>query len=204
MSQGAGISNDSLEEGQLVVASGRRAIMTLSFDVDRTGVPVGFKVEQASEPLWGKEAIAVVRQWRFQPSIQDGKPVIASGQVDLAWGSRELPRREDVAISREVTGFLTAHPPIVSQIEPVYSQEALARNIAGRVLVSMIVDEHGTPHDLKVQMSPGYGLDQKAVEAISQWRFRPIVSRGQAKAVPATVSVIFEMPHNVVKPKVKH
>ena len=70
-----------------MVASGRLAIVTLSFDVDKTGAPVGFKVEQATERLWGKEAIAVVRSWRFQPAMQDGKPVTGSGQVDL--GVRE-------------------------------------------------------------------------------------------------------------------
>ena len=202
---GAGISNDSPDEGQLVVAAGRLAIVTLSFEVDKTGKPTSFEVEKASQPLWGDEAIAVMRSWRFQPAMLDGKPVTASVQVDLAWGPRELPLREEPAKSRGTTGIPLDHPPIVARVEPLYSMEALAQSIGGRVVVSMTVDEQGSPRDLQVQQSPGYGLDQKAIEAVSQWRFRPMVSRGQAIAVPATVEVNFKIPQaygNVAKPKV--
>jgi TonB family protein len=207
---GAGIANESLDEGQLVVASGRLTTVTLLLRVDKSGVPVDFTVENASEPLWGKEAIGVVRSWRFRPAMENGKPVNTPVEVDLAWGPRDLPRGEQSVRSSGATSvsasLLSFHPPVVSRVEPVYSFEALARNIEGSALISMTVDEDGVPRDLKAQWSPGYGLDQKAIEAVSQWRFRPVVSGGKAVAVPAEVSVSFTLPEsfgNVVKPKTR-
>jgi len=205
---GAGITNESLDEGQLVVAAGRLAIVTLSFRVDKNGVPANFTVENATEPLWGKEAIGVVRAWRFLPAMESGKPVSAEGEIDLAWGPRDLPRPaqsvKSIGASSVTASILGSSPPVVSRVEPLYSFEALARNIQGGAQISMTVDEDGVPHNLKAESSPGYGLDEKAIEAVSQWRFRPIVSGGKAVAVPAAVWVSFKLPEsfgNVVKPK---
>ncbi|HWE53274.1 MAG TPA: TonB family protein [Bryobacteraceae bacterium] len=200
---GAGISNDAMDEGQMVVATGRLAIVTLFFDVDRSGVPTDFHAETVTDPLWGKEAIAVVRAWRFKPALKDGKPVPGSGQIDLVWGPRELPRPQVVPESGLISTF-DQHPPVVERVEPLYSFEALTHKIQGTVMVSMRVDEEGVPHDLKPEWKLGYGLDEKAVDAVSRWRFRPIVSRGKAVAVPAMVAIHFTMPPaygNVVKPK---
>ncbi len=204
---GAGISNDALEEGQLVVTVGRLAIVTLLFHVDKSGVPGDFTVKNASEPLWGKEAISVARGWRFQPAMEKGKPVSTPVEVDLAWGSRDLPRPRQsvrtIGASNDSDSILSCHPPLVTRVQPVYSPEARARDIEGTATVSMIVSEDGVPRDLSVKQSPGFGLDEKAIEAVSQWRFRPIVSGGKAIAVPAEVSVSFKLPRlpgNVAKP----
>jgi len=190
---GAGITNDSLDAGQLVVAAGRLATVTLSFQVDKTGAPVGFEVERASDPLWGPEAVAVVRAWRFQPALLNVRAVSAAGEVDLAWGPRELPRHEPPPGAGGGSGAALVHPPIVSQVAPVYTDEALSRKIEGRVLVSLTIDEQGVPRNPRVELSPGYGLGEKAIEAVSQWRFRPIVSAGTAIAVPAKVAVEFRL-----------
>lgn len=207
---GAGISSDALEEGQLVVTVGRLAIVTLLFHVDEHGVPGDFTVKNTSEPLWGKEATGVVRAWRFQPAMENGRPVSTPVEVDLVWGPRDLPRPQQsvrsIGASDVSDSLLSFHPPVVSRVQPVYSYEARARNVEGTATVSMIVSEDGVPRDLSVKQSPGFGLDQKAIEAVSQWRFRPIVSKGRAIAVPAEVSVSFKLPQsfgNVVKPNTR-
>jgi TonB family protein len=87
---GAGITADAMEEGRVVVAIGRMATAKLTFMVDQVGIPVGFKVVSASEPMWGNEAASVVSQWRFTPGTSNGIPIPVLCTVELMWGARDL------------------------------------------------------------------------------------------------------------------
>lgn len=87
---GAGIGPEAMEEARVLVAIGRLATAQLTFDVDEHGVPVNFRTPNASEPVWGSEAKALVSQWRFTPGSANGIPVAVPCTVDLLWGEREL------------------------------------------------------------------------------------------------------------------
>jgi TonB family protein len=43
-------------------------VVTISFDIDETGHPVHFQIEKPTQPVWGKQAIAIVKGWRFSPA----------------------------------------------------------------------------------------------------------------------------------------
>jgi TonB family protein len=60
---GAGVARSAIDDARLVNAMGRFAAVRLTFDVDESGVPVHFRVEHASEAVWGIEAIAVLQKW---------------------------------------------------------------------------------------------------------------------------------------------
>ena len=87
---GAGIGPEAMEEGRVLVAIGRLATARLTFDVDAHGVPVNFRNSNASEPVWGSEATALVSQWRFTPGNLNGIPVPVPCTLELLWGEREL------------------------------------------------------------------------------------------------------------------
>jgi TonB family protein len=87
---GAGIGPEAMEEGRVLVAIGRLATAQLTFDVDEHGIPANFRNPNASEPMWGSEAISVVSQWRFTPGSMHGIPVAVPCTVELLWGTREL------------------------------------------------------------------------------------------------------------------
>jgi hypothetical protein len=53
-------------------------------------VPVHFRVEHASEAVWGIEAIAVLQKWRFKPGERNGVPVAVPTTLDMIWGERNL------------------------------------------------------------------------------------------------------------------
>jgi TonB family protein len=84
-------------------------------------------------------------------------------------------------------------PSLLSKVEPEYSEEARKAKYSGEVLLSIIVDEHGLPRDIKVVRPLGLGLDEKAVEAVSHWRFRPGMKGGRAVATQAQVAVNFRL-----------
>jgi TonB family protein len=87
---GAGLGPEAMEEGQLVVAMGRLATARLRFEVDEHGLPSHFEIPNASEAIWGSEAMALVGQWRFTPGMRNGLAVPVPCTVELVWGAREL------------------------------------------------------------------------------------------------------------------
>jgi TonB family protein len=76
-----------------------------------------------------------------------------------------------------------APPHLESKIEPHYSEDARKHKLQGSVLLSLVVDATGTPTQIAVLRPLGMGLDEKAIEAISQWKFTP----GQKNGVPVPV-----------------
>jgi periplasmic protein TonB len=84
-------------------------------------------------------------------------------------------------------------PSVLSKVEPEYSEEARKAKWQGTVVLMLVVDEHGMPKDMKVTRSLGLGLDQKAIDAVSKWRFKPGMKDGKAVPVIATIEVNFRL-----------
>jgi protein TonB len=84
-------------------------------------------------------------------------------------------------------------PSVVSKVEPEYSEEARKAKWQGTVVLQLVVDEHGLPQQMKVTRSLGMGLDQKAIEAVAKWRFKPGMKDGKAVPVIATIEVNFRL-----------
>jgi len=81
----------------------------------------------------------------------------------------------------------------VFKVEPEYSEEVRKAKFQGTVVLTIVVDEKGNPRDLKVFRPLGLGLDQKAIEAVEKWRFKPGMKDGKPVAVMATVEVNFRL-----------
>jgi len=64
------------------------------------------------------------------------------------------------------------------------------------VLLQLVVDEQGVPQDLRIVRSLGLGLDQKAIEAVQQWRFKPGLKDGKPVPVSANIEVNFRLPQS--------
>jgi periplasmic protein TonB len=84
-------------------------------------------------------------------------------------------------------------PSMLSKVEPEYSEEARKAKWQGSVVHSVIVDEFGHPKNIRVLRSLGLGLDQKAIEAVSQWRFKPGLKVSKPVPVIATIEVNFRL-----------
>jgi len=84
-------------------------------------------------------------------------------------------------------------PAAIKRVEPDYSKQALKAKLQGTVLVQIIIDEAGMPTHLTVLRSLGLGLDEKALEAVKQWRFSPATKGGKPVAVLATIEVNFRL-----------
>jgi len=59
--------------------------------------------------------------------------------------------------------------------------------------LSLIVDAQGNPQRVQVVRQLGKGLDQKAVEAVKQYRFKPAMLHGEPVAVQVHIKVNFRL-----------
>lgn len=84
-------------------------------------------------------------------------------------------------------------PAVLAKVEPEYSEEARKAKFQGTVMLYIEVDENGKPKNLRVVRALGLGLDEKAIEAVSRWKFRPGFKDGKAVTVAATVEVNFRL-----------
>ena len=92
----------------------------------------------------------------------------------------------------KVGGGVTA-PTLVFKVEPYYSQEARAAKLQGMAVLSVVVEPDGKPSDIQLKKSLGLGLDEMAVDAISQWRFKPGLQEGRPVPVMASIEVNFRL-----------
>jgi TonB family protein len=90
----------------------------------------------------------------------------------------------------KITGSVKP-PAVVSRVDPVYPEEARIANYRGTVVVSCEVWPDGFAHHIRVVSGRGFGLSEKAAEAVSQWKFSPATKNGQPVAVAQTISVSF-------------
>jgi TonB family protein len=91
-----------------------------------------------------------------------------------------------------IGGGVSAPVPIYKP-EPEYSEEARKAKFQGTVLLAIVVDVDGRPRDIRVLRPLGMGLDEKAIEAVSKWRFKPGHKDGRAVPVQAAVEVNFRL-----------
>jgi TonB family protein len=92
----------------------------------------------------------------------------------------------------KVGGGVTS-PQILHQVDPEYSEEARKAKYNGTVLLKIVVDATGRVRDVQVIRGVGLGLDEKAIEAVNKWKFKPGMRNGQPVAVSATIEVNFRL-----------
>ena len=84
-------------------------------------------------------------------------------------------------------------PVPIRKPEPEYSDSARRARINGGVLVYAVIGVDGVPRQLRVVRGIGFGLDEKALEAVSRWFFKPGTKDGRAVPVAATIEVNFRL-----------
>jgi TonB family protein len=91
-----------------------------------------------------------------------------------------------------VGGSVSA-PVVIFRVEPLYSEEARKVKHQGVVVLWAIVRKDGSLEVLKLVRCLGLGLDESAINALKQWRFRPGMKDGVQVDVALNVEVSFTL-----------
>lgn len=84
-------------------------------------------------------------------------------------------------------------PVVIHSVEPEFSEEARKAKFQGEVTVELIVDVNGVPQNVRVVRGVGMGLDERAVEAAKQYRFKPAMENGKPVPVALDIAVNFQI-----------
>ena len=84
-------------------------------------------------------------------------------------------------------------PTLVREVRPVYTDEARRQRIEGDVILEIVVRSDGSVGSIRVKHSLGGGLDQRAIDAVRQWRFNPARRHGTPVDVAVEVAVGFKL-----------
>jgi protein TonB len=84
-------------------------------------------------------------------------------------------------------------PTVLVQVDPEFSEEARKAKFSGNVQVYLYVDEQGNPSHVRVVRGVGMGLDEKAVEAVRQYKFKPAMQNGKPVKVDLYIDVNFQI-----------
>ena len=86
-------------------------------------------------------------------------------------------------------------PRVVREVKPQYTQAAMDERIQGSVLLTTVVEADGTVGDVHITTSldPMFGLDEQAVQAARQWRFRAGTKEGKPVAVRIAIELKFTL-----------
>lgn len=84
-------------------------------------------------------------------------------------------------------------PSLLREVKPLYTDQARRQGVEGDVVLEIVVRRDGTVGDVKILRRLGAGLDQKAIDAVRQWRFAPARRLGAPIDVIVDVAVEFKL-----------
>jgi periplasmic protein TonB len=84
-------------------------------------------------------------------------------------------------------------PVLIYDPDPEFSDEARRAKYQGVCVVGLIVDASGNPQNIHIVRPLGMGLDEKAIEAVHQYKFRPAMYKGHPVAVVINIEVNFRI-----------
>jgi periplasmic protein TonB len=82
-------------------------------------------------------------------------------------------------------------PDLIHEVKPDYTEEARRRGVSGEVLLEIIVRSDGRVGNVRLLKGLGSGLDERAIDAVRQWRFSPARRLGTPVDVLVEVAVEF-------------
>jgi TonB family protein len=183
----------------------------LGFVVDSNGTASSIEVQQSHGSAFDAAAIEAIKETKFQPATLDGKPVPVRVYARVRFFDDRRPAYPRIINRIMPTGRLNGgfaqsplgnrFPPPAYDKPPVatytpaaqYSEQARAAKLNGIVIVSVLVTEEGIPIDPQVVRSAGMGLDEKAIESVLQYRFKPAMKDGAPVEARIAVEVNFRL-----------
>lgn len=82
-------------------------------------------------------------------------------------------------------------PVVVKEVKPVYPAAALADGVSGTVTLECVVKADGTVGDVRVVVPVEPSLDEQAIKALREWRFKPGTKDGKPVDVLVTIEMSF-------------
>jgi serine/threonine-protein kinase len=190
-----------------------QGVVTLQARIGKDGNIENLQV-MSGHPLLASAAIDAVKQWKYEPYLLNGQSVTVETTIQVNFTLGVEPQRATAAAPTSTvpsqpsaaaallstpTGAASIYfvgngvlpPTIISAPQPSYTDEASRARKEGKVVLSAVIDTTGHAQNLRVVTALGYGLDEKAIEAVKRWRFQPGTKDGKPVNVQLNIEVEF-------------
>jgi TonB family protein len=173
----------------------------------------------SGDPLLAEAAVSAVRHWRYTPYMFEGRRVEIRTQLSLTFVLHRSEHNcqeeqktisasgaEDLATSPDASGDSgkadapqeiyrvgdgVKPPRPISSPDPDYPERARKARERGTVVLWATITPEGKVKTVRVARSIGPDLDDKAIEAVCQWKFQPATRDGKPVAVQINIEVGF-------------
>jgi TonB family protein len=166
----------------------------------------------SGHPMLAPAAIAAVKQWRYQPYLQDGEPVEVETTIQVNFQLSESA----VATAGDHPGGLPpgnfgaiAIPPgiprvpeasmrklRIQQVDSIYPLAALQAHVEGMVVLNALIDKFGDVEQLAL-ISGHPLLAPAAIEAVRKWRYQPYLINDAPADVQSTIQINFTISSGI-------
>jgi TonB family protein len=132
---------------------------------------------------------------------EQGREEDAKAMQDRAGAVIKTLTAQDQAQHPKIQGSSTAFqvglgvtaPSVAFRVDPEYTEEARFAKYSGTVVLTVEINPEGLAQNIRIVKALGLGLDEKAIEAISKWRFKPGTKDGVPVTVRANIEVNFRL-----------
>jgi TonB family protein len=162
--------------------------------ISKTGEISRLKVISGDQ-IFRTSAEEAVIQWKFKPYLVDGAPAQVETYITMKYryGGSEEPQiqtlLQDAVVVQPGTHPKVSPPRVTYQVELQFTEAERKAGFHGSVFINLWVNEQGNPINVHVLRGTGTALDQNALEAVKQYRFKPAMENGEPLLVELTIGV---------------
>jgi len=155
-------------------------------------------VEDAGDVRGFQAAVAAMFAVGIDPELQRAMPDLWRHYFDpnLAWPQDALSGQTIYPLFGQDQAKDVTPPKVDHSVDAKFTSFAERDKVRGVLQLRMVVDAEGVPHRISVARPLGYGLDERAVEAMAKWRFTP----GMREGKPVATAVVAEQEFALVAP----
>jgi TonB family protein len=146
-------------------------------------LPTGYRIDSDPQPNDVTNSIATFRV------LADPRQTV---RLHVGWSGEVLQENRNLLPVKQIGNGVSA-PVLTYSIPPEYTPDARNAKTEGTVLVNLIVNEKGRPENVHVIRGVGNGLDEKAVEAVKKYKFKPARENGDPVPVELNVEINFKL-----------
>ncbi len=157
--------------------------------VTETGEVESAEVVSGEEVL-RQPALDAVKQWKFKPYVEDGKPIKVKTTIPINFHKAvrvEAERGKLTYLPAGVTAGMLVH-----RVDPVYPSLAIANRRQGAVVFHALISKDGRVENLTVVSGPKEFVPE-ASAAVKQWRYKPYLLMGEPVEVETTIEIHFAL-----------
>jgi TonB family protein len=195
----------------------KKGKLAIEFAITKDGQVTGMKLVGSSgdvaldRPAWGSitnsnpfaalpsefkgSYLALRFHFYYNPEKSDAAP---DAQMSGVAGPSSKPEENGGPGEKPLyhRGEGASDPRLISQVDPEYTEKARKAGFQGLCVLGIVVEPDGKPSNIQVISKLGMGLDEKAIEAVKQWRFQPSMKDGHpVRYGPVEVDVDFHLYH---------